>query len=261
MRIMGNNIHRPLILISNDDGYDMPGIEFLWTLAREWGDVIVVAPDGPRSGAAMSVTFQTPLRCRLIRHEEGLDIFACSGTPVDCVKLALAYLCPRRPDIVLAGINHGDNSAVNVHYSGTMGVVIEGCMKGIPSIGFSYQSHDHDINFEPMRTYINKLLNHVVTHGLPAGVCLNVNAPDASAFRGMKVCNMGHGLWHHELERREHPRGGEYYWLVGEFSTETHDSENADHRCLSEGYVTITPVKIDMTAWEVMEELKACVTI
>ncbi len=246
---------KPLILISNDDGYDMPGINYLASVARQWGDVIVVAPDGPRSGASLSVTFQRPLSARIVRQETGLTVYACNGTPTDCVKLAISQFCPRRPDLVLGGINHGDNSAVNVHYSGTMGVVIEGCLKGIPSVGFSYCSHSMDIDFQPMRPYIDKVLEYVLAHGLPQGVCLNVNAPDANHYRGMKLCSMGSGLWKNELACMDHPRGGKYYWLVGEFDAETRDTPSSDFRCLKEGYITITPTKTDVTAWEAMNEL------
>lgn len=246
---------KPLILISNDDGYDIPGINYLVEVARHWGDVVVVAPDGPRSGASLSVTFQRPLTARIIRQEEGLTVYACNGTPTDCIKLAISQFCPRRPDLVLGGINHGDNSAVNVHYSGTMGVVIEGCLKGIPSVGFSYCSHSMEIDFDSMRVYINKVLEYVLTHGLPQGVCLNVNAPDAKTYRGMKLCSMGHGLWQNELVAHNHPRGGQYYWLVGEFNAEAQDEPSADFSCLKEGYVTVTPTKIDVTAWEAMDQL------
>lgn len=266
------NQERPLILISNDDGYDIPGINYLADVARQWGDVIVVAPDGPRSGASLSVTFQRPLSARLIKSEDGLTVYACNGTPVDCVKLALACLCPRRPDVVLGGINHGDNSAVNVHYSGTMGIVIEACLKGIPAIGFSYQSHSMDLPFARMRTYIDKVLQYVLHDGLPSGVCLNVNVPDTPHLRGLRLCRMGRGVWQNELVRQEHPRGGHYYWLVGEFNgtapCTTDDGNNhhpdldGDYHSLSQGYVTVVPVQIDVTAWQAIEPLKTlCDTI
>ena len=248
---------RPLILISNDDGFDIPGIRFLASVCRQWGDVIVVAPDGPRSGAAMSVTFQTPLRLRLISQEPGLMVYACNGTPVDCIKLALSQICRRTPDLVLGGINHGDNSAVNVHYSGTMGIVMEGCMKGIPSVGFSHQSHSMDTDFEPMRVYINKVVKYVVGQGLPQGVCLNVNAPDVAQYLGMKVCRMGRGVWQNELERRNHPRGGEYYWMVGDFNTENIDAADSDYQVMRQGYVTVTPIKIDVTAYDMIDKLNS----
>ena len=133
---MTKNI-RPLILVSNDDGYRAKGINELMYILGEVADLVVVAPDGPRSGAGASITSEVPLKYELVSESEGLQVYKCNGTPVDCVKLGLDKIVPRRPDLVIGGINHGDNSSVNVHYSGTMGVVIEGCLKGIPSIGFS----------------------------------------------------------------------------------------------------------------------------
>lgn len=247
---------RPLILISNDDGYDVKGINVLVDIAREYGDVVVVAPDGARSGAALSVTFQRVLTVKCVKDEPGLRVYACNGSPCDCVKIGLSEFCDRKPDLVMGGINHGDNSAVNVHYSGTMGVVIEGCLKGIPSIGFSHCSHNMDTDFTPMIPYMRRVIEHVLKRGLPNGVCLNVNAPDVPEYRGMKVCRMGQGVWTKELEARISPRGYRYYWLVGEFKSADNPDDNSDWNGLHEGYVTVTPTKIDITAYEVMEELK-----
>lgn len=246
---------RPLILISNDDGFEAKGINVLSAIAREYGDVVVVAPDGGRSGASLSVTFQRVLTTRMVKEDQGLKVYACNGSPCDCVKIGLSEFCDRKPDLVLGGINHGDNSAVNVHYSGTMGVVIEGCLKGIPSIGFSHCSHSMDTDFTPMVPYIRKVMEFVLKGGLPKGVCLNVNAPDVPEYKGMKVCKMGQGEWTKELEGRMSPRGYQYYWLVGEFASSDKPDDNSDWNGLKEGYVTITPTKVDITAYEVMEEL------
>jgi len=247
---------RPLILISNDDGFEAKGIRFLTDIARQYGDVVVVAPEGGRSGTALSVTFQQVLTARQLTDEPGLKIYACSGTPGDCVKLALDRFCPRKPDLVLAGINHGDNSAVNVHYSGTMGVVIEGCLKKIPSIGFSHCSHDSDTDFEPMVPYIRRVIDFVMVNGLPAGICLNVNAPVNLPYKGLKVCRMGQGQWTKELEGRMSPRGSQYYWLVGEFVSSDDPKVESDWNELQRGFVTVTPTKVDITAYEVMDKLR-----
>lgn len=247
---------RPLILISNDDGYSAKGINFLAEVARQYGDVIVVAPDGPRSGASLAVTFHVPVTVSLIREEPGLKVYGCSGTPGDSIKMGMAQICPRRPDLVLAGINHGDNSAVNVHYSGTMGVVIEGCLKEIPSVGFSHFSHGWDTDFEPMRPYIEKVLTHVLAHGLPKGVCLNVNAPDTTDYKGMRICKMGYGIWGEEWEERISPRGWKYYWLVGKFDSHDQPDDVTDWNMMHQGYIAVTPTKIDITAYEAMEELE-----
>lgn len=253
---MTKNNNRPLILISNDDGWEAPGINYLADVASELGDVVVVAPEGPRSGASLSVTFHEPVKARKVSEKDGLEVWACSGTPGDCIKLGLAEICPRRPDLVLGGINHGDNSGVNVHYSGTMGVVIEGCLKGISSIGFSHCSHAMDTDFTPMRPYIKQIMEKVLAEGLPEGVCLNVNAPDTTEYQGVKVCSMGQGIWGKEWERRQSPRGWTYYWLVGEFTSSDDENAETDYRMLKKGFFTITPTRIEMTAQEAVPLMK-----
>ena len=253
--LMDNKDKRPLILISNDDGYSAPGINFLADVARQWGDVIVVAPDGPRSGAALGVTFHEVVTEKLISKTDGLEVHSCSGTPVDCVKLGLAHVCPRKPDLVLGGINHGDNSAVNVHYSGTMGVVTEGCLKHVPSIGFSHCSHSMSTDFTPMRPYIDRVIGHVLRHGLPDGVCLNVNAPDTPQPRGMKLTRMGQGVWEKEWVERTSPRGWPYFWLVGHFASEDQPADISDFNLLQQGFITVTPTRIDVTAYEAFDVL------
>lgn len=253
---MNQDKKRPLILISNDDGYNAKGINFLAETVKEYGDVIIVAPDTPRSGASLSLTFDHPITNKLIREEPGLKIYSCSGTPGECIKMGLANLCPRQPDIILGGINHGENSAVNVHYSGTMGIVIEGCLKEIPSIGFSHCSHNLDTDFNIMLPYIKKVVEFVITNGLPKGVCLNVNAPDMTDYKGMRVCKMGQGIWEKEWEHRTAPRGFDYYWLVGEFKSTDLAEDDTDYIYLRQGYVTVAPIKTDITAYEIFNNLK-----
>ena len=158
---------RPLILISNDDGYLAKGINELVDFLKDMADIIVVAPDGPRSGMACAITSQLPVTITLVNQTEGVTIYKCSGTPTDCIKLALETVLPRIPDMVLGGINHGDNSAVNVHYSGTMGVVLEGCMKSIPSIGFSVCDHNPNLDFSPTRLYIQRIVAQVLEKASP----------------------------------------------------------------------------------------------
>ena len=256
---------RPLILISNDDGYRAKGINFLAQIAREFGDVVIVAPDGTRSGYAMSVTFWQPLTARQQRFEEGneelgsLTVVSCSGTPVDCVKLGLHSFCTRKPSLVLGGINHGDNSSVNAHYSGTVGIMMEGCMKDIPSVAFSLCNHEDDADFEPMRPYINKVMDMVLKEGLPKGVCLNVNAPDTPDLKGLKICSMANGSWGKELVERMNPRGFKYYWMVGQYTC-LDERDTSDQRCIEKGYVTVTPLKIDMTAYEYADWLETRLT-
>ena len=247
-------MYRPLILISNDDGYGAKGLHVLTELAREYGDVVVVAPEGGRSGAALSVTFQHVLTSRLITEEPGLKVYACNGTPCDCVKLGLAEYCDRKPDLVLGGINHGDNSSTNNHYSGTMGIAKEGCMKYIPSVAFSICDYSHSPNFEPLRPYIRYIVAKVLAEGLPRGVCLNVNFP-VVPFQGVKICRMAHGTWFDECIKEHHPRGYDYFWMVGSYRNDEPEAEDTDNWALTHGYVAITPTRIDVTAYQAMEEL------
>lgn len=252
--IMKND--KPLILISNDDGVNAKGIRELIDTLRDLGEIVVMAPDGPRSGASGAITSEHPIRYNKVKEEENLIIYKCTGTPVDCVKLALHELSPRRPDLVIGGINHGDNSAVNVHYSGTMGVVIEGCLKNIPSIGFSLCDHASDANFLPMLPYVRKITQAVLIHGLPIGTCLNVNVPAGAELKGIRICRQTKGVWINEWRRNEHPRGGNYFWLTGQFRNDEPEAQDSDQWALSQGYVAITPTLIDMTAYTLMDDLK-----
>ena len=170
-------IKRPLLLISNDDGYQAKGINCLIDMLKDIADILVCAPDDARSGYSCAFSAGIPLRLKLQRKEEGVEVWSCNGTPVDCVKMALANICERQPDMVIGGINHGDNASVNTHYSGTMGVTIEGCLKYIPSVAFSLCDQHADAEFESLRPYVREITRRVLDEGLPKGVCLNVNFP------------------------------------------------------------------------------------
>ncbi len=247
---------RPLILISNDDGYQAKGINSLIDMVRNLGDVLVCAPDGPRSGMACAFSANAPLTLTLRRKEEGLEVWSCNGTPTDSVKMALAELCPRKPDMLIGGINHGDNASVNTHYSGTMGVTMEGCMKYIPSVAYSLCDHRADADFEPLRPYIIQMTDRILTEGLPKGVCLNVNFPLVSAFRGVKVCRMAMGTWSNEVIKCHHPRGYDYWWMVGSYTNDEPTSEDTDNWALQHGYVAITPTQMDVTAYQMLTKMK-----
>ena len=247
---------KPLILISNDDGFSAKGINVLVETLRGLGEMVVMAPDGPRSGASGAITSELPVRYTKVKEEEGLTVYKCTGTPVDCVKLALFELLPRCPDLVIGGINHGDNSAVNVHYSGTMGVVIEGCLKGVPSIGYSLCDHDADADFRPMLPYVRKIAEQVLANGLPKGTCLNVNVPKTPELKGIRICRQTDASWGSEWARGQHPKGGEYFWLTGKFTNNEPEAEETDRWALEHGYVAITPIQIDMTAYPLIDQLK-----
>lgn len=247
---------KPLILISNDDGYHAKGINSLVDMIADLGDIIVCAPESARSGFSTAFSATVPLRLKLRRQREGVVVWSCNGTPVDCVKLALSELCPRKPDIVIGGINHGDNASVNSHYSGTMGVTREGCMKYIPSVAFSLCDHRDDADFEPLRSYVRRIVAEVLQNRLPNGVCLNVNFPLTDSFNGVKVCRMARGTWGNEVFRAKHPSGYEYFWLTGEYINNEPDAADTDNWALRHGYVAITPTSIDVTDYATLERLK-----
>ena len=263
---------KPLILISNDDGYQAKGINSLVDMLSDMADIVVCAPEGPCSGFACAFSATTPLTLHQREKREGVEIWSSNGTPVDCVKIALSeILRGRTPDMVIGGINHGDNASVNTHYSGTMGVTLEGCMKYIPSVAYSLCSHDADADFEPLRPYIRQFTARVLAEGLPKGVCLNINFPVVvkpgearvergltcveGGFRGAKICRMAAGTWGNELYKCHHPRGYDYYWMVGSYQNDEPAAEDTDNWALTHGYIAITPTRIDVTAYEAMGQV------
>lgn len=247
---------KPLILISNDDGVLAKGLHVLVNALTGLGEIVVMAPDGPRSGASGAITSELPVRYNKVKEEKNLTIYKCTGTPVDCVKLAMFEMLPRCPDLVIGGINHGDNSAVNVHYSGTMGVVIEGCLKGIPAVGFSLCDHDADADFTPMLPYVRRIAEQVLLNGLPKGTCLNVNVPKEKKLLGVRVCRQTDASWGNEWFCGQHPKGGNFFWLTGKFTNNEPEAEDTDRWALEHGYIAITPIQIDLTAYSLIGELK-----
>ena len=248
---------RPLILITNDDGYTASGIRDLAHAVSALADVVVVAPDGARSGAACAITPTVPVSFAgpytgMSLHGE--TVYSCSGTPVDCVKLALEQIVTRTPDLIISGINHGDNASVSCHYSGTMGAVLEGCMKGIPSIGFSLWlqrgcPYEKEAAGNDVLEAIRQLCHQVMTHGLPVDVCLNVNLPSISSFKGWQVCRQARGRWSAEWASAGNPHvSGRYFWLTGRFTDLEPEAADTDFAALRAGYGSIVPVTIDMTA-------------
>jgi 5'-nucleotidase len=246
-----------MILISNDDGYKAKGINFLTDIVKDYDDVIVCAPDGARSGFSCAFTANEPLYLTPQRQEQGVEVWSCNGTPVDCVKLALAELCHETPRMIIGGINHGDNASVNSHYSGTMGVTLEGCMKYIPSVAFSLCDTHVDADFTPLEHYIREVVQRVLRDGLPQGVCLNINFPKGKAYNGVKVCRMSPGSWTNEVTKCHHPRGYDYWWMVGHYQNDAQEATDTDRWALDHGFVAITPTRIDVTAYEAMEQLRS----
>ncbi len=190
-----------LILISNDDGVEAKGLKCLIEAAGNYGKVIVAAPALAMSGMSHAITIKNPLRANKIREEKDLVVYSCDGTPVDCVKLALNQLTTRRPDIVLSGINHGSNSSSSVVYSGTMAAAMEGCINFIPSAGFSLLDYDPDADFSSAKIIVKKIIENIIQHKLPEGVCLNVNIPaiGLEEMKGIKICRQTKGYWKEEF--------------------------------------------------------------
>ncbi|GAA6530037.1 5'-nucleotidase SurE [Segatella asaccharophila] len=248
---------KPFILISNDDGYHSGGIRYLVEMLRDKADLLVCAPEAARSGFSCAFSAELPLRLKR-RHTLGdVEAWSCNGTPVDCVKLALDQFCKnRKPDLILGGINHGDNSSVNSHYSGTMGVVMEGCMKFIPSVAFSSCNYDTDADLSYLKEYILPVIGKVLQEGLPKGTCLNVNFPEKPPFKGVKVCRMAFGNWQKEVVKEHHPRGYDYYWMLGKYVDDEPASEGTDRWALRHNYVAITPTTMDVTAYGSMDAIK-----
>jgi len=247
---------KPLILITNDDGIHAKGIQSLITCLLPLGDVFVIAPDGPRSAQSSALTVTTPLRVKKTTDEEGLITYVCNGTPADCVKLALNQLCPHKPDIIVSGINHGMNSSISIIYSGTMGAALEGCVNGIPAIGFSLSNYDPHADFNKAMKYAYSITKKTLAKGLPRSICLNVNIPDTDHIKGVKICRQSEGYWSEEFIRREDPSGKHYYWLTGEFINAERQNEDTDEWAMENGFVSIVPVKVDMTAYEYIDDLK-----
>ena len=248
---------KPLILVTNDDGIMAPGIRNLISVMNEIGDVWVVAPDKGQSAMGHAITVNDTLHISELHLEGGGNKeFSCSGTPVDCVKLALGELLPKKPDLCVSGINHGSNSAINVIYSGTMSAAIEAGMEGIPSIGFSLLDYSLDANFNHSKGFIKSITKKVLKEGLPQGVILNVNIPnlEEKEIKGVRICRQAKATWVEEFDKRIDPRGREYYWLTGEF-VNLDKGEDTDEWALENGYVSVVPVQYDLTAHYAIQQL------
>jgi 5'-nucleotidase len=251
-------MNRPLIFITNDDSLHAKGIAALVDAARSFGEVVVIAPDKPQSGMGHAITINHPLRLEKSDIFHGIDAYACSGTPVDCVKLGVYEVLHRKPDLVLSGINHGANSSTNVLYSGTMSAAVEGAMEHIPSIGFSYCDYDPDADFSAAQWVASQLIPKVLEKGLPTGVCLNVNIPKGSVneLKGIKVCRQAYAFWEDRFDKRLDQFGRPYYWLTGTFD-EREDAIDTDLYYLDEGFATVVPTQFDLTAHQTIQSLKA----
>ncbi|MDR1121038.1 MAG: 5'/3'-nucleotidase SurE [Dysgonamonadaceae bacterium] len=246
---------KPLILVTNDDGVQSPGIAALIKAVKPLGDVVVLAPDGPRSGMSSAITSHVPIRMKEERKEDGLLVYSCSGTPVDCVKLAINELLDRKPDLLVSGINHGSNAAICVLYSGTMGAALEGTIFGINAIGFSLTDQAADADFKDAAAYARIIAEKVLKTGLPSGVCLNVNIPNTT-IKGIKVCTQTKGRWINEFFKSKASQEQDVYWLTGEFRNDEPNNADSDEWALANAYVSIVPTKIDLTAHGLLDEMQ-----
>lgn len=247
---------RPLILVTNDDGITAPGIRSLVEYMNEIGEVVVVAPNSPQSGKGHAITLNSTLTFEEIHLEGPQKDYSLSGTPVDCVKFALDKILTRRPDLVVSGINHGANSSINVIYSGTMSAAVEAGVEGIQSIGFSLLDFSWEADFGPAKKFIQSIVRKTLENPLPKGIVLNVNIPKLpeAEIKGIRVCRQASAKWEESFDERVNPHGKKYFWLTGYFNN-MDEGKDADENALAEGYISVVPVKFDLTAYEYVEQL------
>jgi len=249
--------NRPLILVTNDDGITAPGIRALIDVMNTIGDVVVVAPDSPQSGMGHAITLDSTLYCTEITVDKGPQKeYQCSGTPADCVKLAVNELMSRKPDLCVSGINHGSNSSINVIYSGTMSAAIEAGIEGVPAIGFSLLDYRWTADFEPLKPYIEKITRNALKNSIPSDVVLNVNFPllPKKEIKGIKICRQAKAHWVEKFDKRQSPMGKDYYWLTGEFINED-KGDDTDEAALAHGYISVVPTQFDLTAHHAIQKL------
>ena len=250
-------IEKPLILVTNDDGILAPGIRALISVMETIGDVIVVAPDKPQSAMGHAITVNNTLFIdKISKDNDAIGEYSCSGTPVDCVKLAVNEILKRKPDLCVSGINHGSNSSINVIYSGTMSAAVEAGIEGIPAIGFSLLDFDWNADFEPIKSFVKKITLETLANKLPLGVVLNVNFPKLkeSEIKGIKVCRQAKAYYAQKFDKRQTPFGKDYYWLAGKFVNED-KGEDTDEWALANGYISVVPVQFDLTAHHSIQQL------
>lgn len=239
---------KPLILVSNDDGITSPGILTLVDEMRKMGNVLVVAPDKPQSAMGHAITINQPIRITKVDVFEGVEAYQCTGTPVDCVKIAIDKLLPRRPDLMVSGINHGSNSSINVIYSGTMSAAVEAAIDGMKAIGFSLCDYRWDANFDIIRPYVSRIAKNVLENDLPYGTLLNVNfpVPENQSIKGIKICRQAMAKWKEDFDMRLDPFQRPYYWMTGNF-VNMDQGEDTDEWALANGFISVVPTQFDLT--------------
>ena len=249
---------QPLILVTNDDGITAPGIAALVEAVRPLGRVVVVAPDSPQSGMGHAITIGEPLRLERVHDVFGdIEAYQCSGTPVDCVKLARDKVLGRMPDFCVSGINHGANHSINVLYSGTMSAAMEAAIEGVPSIGFSLLNFKWDADFTLAGKVARQLVEKLLSNPPEPHMLLNVNIPNCSLedFKGLKVCRMAIARWAEDFDHRTDPHGKDYYWMTGKFK-QMGPVEGTDVEALGENYASVVPIRFDLTQDRLLGEME-----
>jgi 5'-nucleotidase len=248
---------KPIILITNDDGVTAPGIKNLVEAVKDLGKIVVVAPDKPQSGMGHAITIGSPLRLNAVTYFEGIEAYSCTGTPVDCVKLAVDKVLHRKPDICLSGINHGANHSINVIYSGTMSAAVEAAIESIPSIGFSLLDYSIEADFSAAAVYARKITELVLAKKLDKHLVLNVNIPAVpeDQIKGIKICRQAYAKYQEDFLERQDPNGRRYYWLTGEFMN-FDKGRDTDVWALQNNYVSVVPVQFDLTNYVLKSKLE-----
>ena len=248
---------KPIILITNDDGYTAPGIQNLVEAVKDLGQIVVVAPDKPQSGMGHAITIGQPLRLQRVHAFGEVEAYACTGTPVDCVKLAVDKVLHRKPDLCLSGVNHGANHSINVIYSGTMSAAVEAAIESIPSVGFSLLDFSIDADFAGARKYARIVVEQMLRTKMDKHTVLNVNIPalPANLIKGMKICRQAYAKYEEDFIERQDPHGRKYFWLTGEF-VNFDKGKDTDVWALANGYVRAVPVQFDLTNYSQKEQLQ-----
>lgn len=251
--------NKPVILVTNDDGYRAKGFYKLIDLMRNIGEVTAISTECPMSGQSHSITNADPLRFRLLEKNIGCEVYVCNGRPVDCVKLACQVIMNELPDLVVSGINHGSNASINMIYSGTVGAAVEASMDNIAAVAYSLDDYSSDAYFDHLDYYIDMITRKTLKEGLPSGVCLNVNFPKFGdePIKGVKICRQAEARWTECFDHRIDPHGRDYFWITGKFVEDKNKNvEDTDQYALNNNYVSIVPTLFDMTSYSSIQMLK-----
>ncbi|MDA3882232.1 MAG: 5'/3'-nucleotidase SurE [Bacteroidales bacterium] len=248
--------NRKKIFVTNDDGIHAHGLQVLIEEMKKLGDVLCIAPERTQSGMSHAITFSNPVSLEQHRDEPGIKSYSLTGTPVDCIKIALdRFYTNEKPDLIVSGINHGSNSSICAIYSGTVAAAREGGINNIPSIAFSSVNFEKNADFTHYSPYVYSISEKIITQGIPEYVFLNVNFPHTKNIKGTRVSHQAKGVWIERFERRTDPHDREYFWLTGNFKNFEPEAEDSDEWLLKEGFATITPLKIEKTDTESISKL------